>query len=241
MNHILLMMGGTGSRFGADRPKQYTLINDVPLFAYIVYRFDQLKGIDRIVVVTHGDWKEYVDEWCEKTITHIPYDVVKGGENRSQSVRNGLNKLKEHAGEKDVVMIHDATHPYVDEKGITEIIAAVNEYGGATLASRNYDTVYRTDTNGFLEKVEPRELIVAGASPEAFRFGDIYSIYTNASDEELAKMTSAGAIALAHNIPMKVVSAEYLNLKITYRNDMELFLSLLDGYFFKGDQKYTEE
>lgn len=235
MNHILLMMGGTGTRFGADRPKQYTLIKERPLFSYILSRLDRYEKLDSVVIVTHADWYDYACEWSAKALKNITFHVVCGGENRSQSVRNGLKKLAEYAHEKDVVMIHDATHPYVDEKGMDGIIEAVNEYGGATLASRNYDTVYRINENGFLEKVEPRQFIVAGASPEAFRFGDIYKIYTESSDEELSTMTSAGAIALAHDIPMKAIDAGVLNLKITYAGDMDLFLALAENYFFPDD------
>ena len=232
MNALLLMMGGTGTRFGADRPKQYTLIDEKPLFSYIIEKADKIENIDRIVIVSHSDWISYVKEWADKMIELHPFDVVKGGATRSESVRNGLAKISEYAKPDDVVLIHDATHPYIDEPGINAVIEAVREFGGATLASKNYDTVYRTDPQGFLERVEPRESIVAGASPEAFRFGDIYSIYINASEEELASMTSAGAIALAHNIPMKVVLASVLNLKITYPQDMDLFLKLIKGYFF---------
>ncbi|MBQ9249975.1 MAG: 2-C-methyl-D-erythritol 4-phosphate cytidylyltransferase [Oscillospiraceae bacterium] len=232
MNAMLLMMGGTGTRFGKDRPKQYTLIDDRPLFSYIVEKADKTACIDRLVVVSHADWLDYAQEWCEKFVKRIPFDVVAGGENRSGSVLNGLTRLGRYAKRDDVVLIHDATHPYLDPEGVGKVVEAVQEYGGATMASRNYDTVYRTDEQGFLEKVEPREQIVAGASPEAFRFGDIYDIYRNASAEELASMTSAGAIALSHNIPMKVIGTPVLNLKITYEHDLDLFLKLIHGYFF---------
>jgi len=232
MNAMLLMMGGTGTRFGKDRPKQYTLIDDRPLFSYIVEKADKTACIDRLVVVSHADWLDYAQEWCENCVKRIPFDVVAGGENRSSSVLNGLTRLGCYAQKDDVVLIHDATHPYLDPEGVEKVVEAVREFGGATMASRNYDTVYRTDEQGFLEKVEPRERIVAGASPEAFRFGDIYDIYRSASAEELASMTSAGAIALSHNIPMKVIGTSVLNLKITYEHDLDLFLKLIHGYFF---------
>lgn len=232
MNIFLLMMGGSGTRFGASRPKQYTIIDNAPLFSYILKKADAVQAIDRIVIVSHRDWVDYVAEWSEKVLKQKPYAIVAGGDNRSQSVKNGLMSLMDVASDEDVVMIHDATHPYVDPDGIEQIVAAVQEFGGATLASKNYDTVYRTSEAGFLEKVEPRDYIVAGASPEAFRFGDISRIYFGASDEELATMTSAGAIALAYHIPMKVVPANVLNLKITYPGDMELFLQLIHTYFF---------
>ena len=72
---------------------------------------------------------------------------------------------------------------------------------------------------------------MSGASPEAFRYGDLYRIYTQASKEELESMTSAGAIALHYGIPMKVVGANVINLKITYKKDMDTFKGMFHSYF----------
>jgi len=233
VNVFLLMMGGSGTRFGRNRPKQYTLIDDRPLFSYLVEKADQTACVDRLVVVSHADWLDYAREWTARFAARVPFDVVAGGENRSGSVRNGLRKLRGCCADGDVIMIHDATHPYLDSENLAAMIEAVKEFGGATMASRNYDTVYRMDENGFLQNVEPRERIVAGASPEAFRFGDLFRIYESATPEELESMTSAGAIALANHIPMKVISSPVLNLKVTYEHDLALLLKLLHGYFFE--------
>lgn len=228
----MLMMGGSGTRFGAERPKQFTLVHDRPLFSYILEKANNIPEINYITVVSHHSWLDYVQEWCRKIVTNVPFHVAGGGDTRSESVLNGLHSLEEVLSPADVVLIHDATHPYLDPQAVRLVAEAASKYGGATVASKNYDTVYRTDREGFLEKVEPRELIVAGASPEAFRYGDILDIYQNSTPEELQAMTSAGAIALAHSIPMQVIPTSVLNLKITYPPDMDLFLQLVDHYFF---------
>ena len=233
MNILLLMMGGSGVRFGADRPKQFVLVEDQPIFSYILKRYDECACIDRIIVVTHADWKDYVQEWADRLQVGKLHAIVAGGSTRSNSVKNGLSAAADFAGPEDVVLIHDATHPYVDEAGTEQIIDAVMKYGGATLGQRQYDTVYRMDPEShLLKEVVPRSEIVAGASPEAFRFGLIYPIYTESTQEELERMTCAGAIALEHGIRMQVVDANVLNLKITYKGDMELFEQLCRDYFF---------
>ena len=227
------MMGGSGTRFGADVPKQYILVNDMPIFSYILRGYNELEDVDRIIIVSHHDFIDYVNEIKDKINADKVYKVVEGGDTRSESVKNGLTAAAEYSEDDDVIMIHDATHPYVDKKGVSDIIDAVKEFGGATLAQFNYDTVYRMDDDHILERIEPRFNIVAGASPEAFTFRKIYDIYMNSEKEELEKMTSAGAIALAHNIKMKVIRANVLNLKITYQDDMDLFTKLIDNYFFE--------
>lgn len=232
MNILLLMMGGSGTRFGADIPKQYVLIDDAPVFSYILKKYDNIESIDKIIVVSHADWIDYVHEWAEKKKVNKLFDVVKGGSTRSESVLNGLKCAEKIAKDDDVILIHDATHPYVDVEGTVQVIDGVKKHGGATLGARQYDTVYQMDSNLFLERVVPREQIVSGASPEAFTFGKIFEIYTQSTSQELEKMTSAGAIALAHGINMQVVPANVINLKITYPGDMELFKKLIHTYFF---------
>lgn len=226
------MMGGTGTRMAADIPKQYLTIHDKPVFYYIVKRFAAIPEIDEICIVNHEDWIDYVKESIADIDFNCRVQVVAGGNNRSESVRNGLRAVEDMAKPDDVVMIHDATHPYADEEGIRQLIAAVKEYGGATMGACQYDTCYQMNENQEIVKVIPRQEIVSGASPEAFLFKNIYEIYCHASEEELASMTSAGAIALAHNIRMKVIPTKILNLKLTYPEDFRLLQLLLDTYFF---------
>ena len=230
----LLMMGGTGSRFGADIPKQYTNINGVPLFTYILKRIMDIDYIETICIVAHKEWVDYVTDQINQTFTDTDKIIVTiGGNTRSESVKNGLNRLSIISDRNDVILIHDATHPYVDERGTDLVVKAVNEYGGATLGACQYDTCYRMNEEGFIEEIIPRQFLVSGASPEAFKFGLIYEIYSNATSDELDNMTSAGAIASAHNIRMKVIPSNVLNLKITYPGDMEIFKLLAKDYFFK--------
>ena len=168
----------------------------------------------------------------DQAVAHLKYQTpVNGGATRQASVRAGLEALASEA--PDIVLIHDATHPYLDEGSTADAIRATQEYGAATLGRKQFDTVYKTDLEGNLVEVVPREQIVSGASPELFKFGPIHRIYEQAADEELEQFTSAGAIALANDIPMKVVPTDFVNLKITYRHDMELYERLFHGYYFK--------
>lgn len=231
----MLMMGGSGSRFGADRPKQYIVIDGKPVFSYILEKCNTLDCIDKIVVISHNQWIDYVEAWIDKLNITKCHKVIAGGENRSESVKNGLLSMQSFAKDNDVVLIHDATHPYLNDNDVQNVIDAVVHYGAATLGQPQYDTVYLTNDDGMLCKVIPREYVVSGASPEAFLYKVISQIYFNATPIELQKMTSAGAIALENGIIMKVVPMTGINLKITYPQDMELFKKLNYSYFFKKE------
>lgn len=231
MNILLLMMGGSGTRLGADIPKQYIELENRPIFSYILEAHQNCDDIDKIVIVSHKNWIGFVDAWAEWLGADKVVSITAGGDNRSSSVRNGLRAMEGWANDNDVVLIHDATHPYCDKAGIRQVIDAVKEYGGATLGQPQFDTVYMNTDDGFVDQVIPRQLVISGASPEAFTYKAIYDIYCGASEAELEAMTSAGAIAKAHNIPMKAVHSQVLNLKITYPQDLHLLTILLHDFF----------
>lgn len=232
-NILLLMMGGSGTRFGADIPKQFVEVSGKPVFSYIVEKYGRNSLIDAMVIVCHKDWLGFTEEHVKALDPLFPFTVTAGGASRSESVRCGLTAAAQYASDEDVVLIHDATHPYVDEENLPLLIAATKRHGGATMGQCQYDTVYGLDPEtNLLNQVIPRQTVVSGASPEAFVFGKIYSIYTSTSIEELETFTSAGALALAHEIPMEVIPTNLINLKITYKHDMEVFKKLFHDYYF---------
>lgn len=230
--YTLLMMGGIGSRFGAELPKQFTDVAGKPLFTYIVRKLATLDEISGIVIVVNPQYVDDTRRWVASYCPSKVLNVVTGGSSRSDSVFNGLKALDGIASDDDVVLMHDATHPYVDIEGTKKVIENVNVYGSSTLVSCNYDTTYQIDDDNNILSVIPRKYNVAGASPEGFLYRQIYDIYAKTPAEEMEKMTSVGAIALANGITMKVVPTPILNLKITYPEDMKLFLKLYKNYFF---------
>lgn len=191
-----------------------------------------MAAIDAIIVVSNGSYLEETKRWCRLLGRNKVHAVVEGGSSRSASVKNGLLAATDIASDDSIILIHDATHPYVDKKATLNVIEAARRCGGATLGVFCYDTVYELGEDQQVKAVLPRTRVINGASPEAFLYGKIASVYENASEEELAAMTSAGAIALQHTIDMAFVETDILNLKITFPRDFALFRLLAQTYFF---------
>lgn len=58
MNVVLLLAGGVGKRAGADIPKQFVRVNDIPIIVYTLKKFQESQYVDAICVVVHENWKD---------------------------------------------------------------------------------------------------------------------------------------------------------------------------------------
>lgn len=231
-NILLLMMAGKGTRFNYDVPKQFYLIENRPIFSYIVEKLLKVKSITDVIILTNPMYFDYTNEWLNVQGKEKIYRVISGGNGRSQDILAGLEVAYEFAADDDNILIYDITHPFVDEEGIDKLVEAINKNSAATLAEYQHDTVYmiNEDTN-VVEKVIPRTKVIAGASPEGFKFKQIYNIFKNTPKEKLDTLTSAGAVALANNISMVAVETSEINLKITYQSDMKIVEKIFKAYF----------
>ena len=52
----ILLMGGTGARFGSTLPKQFHLLGGRPVFTYALETIQKSGLFDEIVLVCHPDW-----------------------------------------------------------------------------------------------------------------------------------------------------------------------------------------
>lgn len=224
--HLLLMMAGNGTRFGSKIPKQFVTINDEPIFIYLLKQLHTISCIDDIILITNPDYETQTKNWVKEYKINKISNIITGGNGRSKDILKGLQNLKD-VKDDDIVLMYDATHPLVDVEGCEKVVEALHTWEAATLAEYQYDTVYQINKeDGTIKAIVPREEIVAGASPEGFRFKTIFDIYKNASDEELDKMTSAGAIAIKNNLKMATVQTKVVNLKITYSADYDNFCKI---------------
>ena len=98
-NFLILVAGGRGLRMGSDLPKQFMPLAGEPVIMRTIRRFvEAMPGIG-IVVVLHPD---YVDMWhrlCEEHGFDISVRIVRGGEERFYSVKNGLDAISSSAGD----------------------------------------------------------------------------------------------------------------------------------------------
>ncbi|MBK9164714.1 MAG: 2-C-methyl-D-erythritol 4-phosphate cytidylyltransferase [Acidobacteria bacterium] len=176
MNTAIIVAAGSGSRFGADRPKQFLELAGKPIIARTVLIFEASPMIDAIVVVASADFLEETEAVLGKERLTKLRKIVAGGETRSESVHAGLSAVPEGT---EIVAVHDGVRPLVSEDEIERTIRAAADYGAACLSAQMTDTVKVVDGAYVVGTLDRRELRRA-LTPQVFRYEVLKEAYNEA-------------------------------------------------------------
>jgi 2-C-methyl-D-erythritol 4-phosphate cytidylyltransferase len=125
--YALIVAGGTGSRMGANAPKQFLELAGKPVLMRTIERFRSFDVSIKVITVLPEDQLGYWEELQKKYSFSIPNIVVKGGPARFFSVKNGLDKVEDNS----LVAIHDGVRPLVSTDTIKRCFDAAEKFGNA--------------------------------------------------------------------------------------------------------------
>ncbi len=202
----ILVAGGSGQRFGADRPKQFFLCAGKPVVRWAAERLHPHVALLQPV----GDAAGLSEALAG--LDHLP--VVPGGANRQDSVRAGLEALAPHA--PDIVLIHDAARPFVPDGAVAALIDALERADGAIPAVPVGDTLKRAEA-GAITATVPRDGLFRAQTPQAFRFQTILGLHRDHANEPGA--TDDAALFERAGLSVALVPGHEDNIKLTYAED----------------------
>lgn len=220
----IILAGGTGTRLGADIPKQYIEINGKPIISYCLDVFLQHDDIDNIQIVADKLWHEYILQYIS-TAKFKGFSVP--GENRQLSIYNGLYDVKKYSSDDAIVIIHDAARPNVSSEMISECIFAAQKHDGAIPVLPMKDTVYLSENGSTISSLIPREKLYAGQAPEAFKFGKYISANERLLPDKIKKINGSTEPAILFNMDIAMIKGDENNFKITTPADLERFKEMV--------------
>ena len=101
MIYAAVLAGGTGSRMGADRPKQFLEFAGRPVIVHTTEKFLRHEEIDRVIVITPADWCSYTEDLLAGCFGRDGRIIVAaGGETRNETLMNAVAVI-EQEGELD--------------------------------------------------------------------------------------------------------------------------------------------
>ncbi len=206
----LLMAAGSGSRFGAPQPKQYSILAGRPVIRHAAEALLREGGVDALLPICAPDMMATVTAALEGLPCLVP---VAGGATRQASVRAGLEAL---AGDPpSVVLVHDAARPVVPAGTVAALMAALEDHPGAIPAQPVSDTLKRGDGGLILETV-PRAGLFRAQTPQAFRFELLLAAHRGAA----AEATDDAQLLEAAGMAVVLVPGHESNVKITWPEDL---------------------
>lgn len=221
-HYAIVPAAGSGSRLGAEKPKQYLDLLGRPLIFHTLKALTACPDIERVWVVLAPDdpwWPRF--DWSE---LGAKLETVRcGGATRAESVTNGLQAAAMVAADDDWVLVHDAARPCISAAMLDALFADLaQDPVGGILAVPVADTLKRADTEQRVAATEPRDGLWQAQTPQMFRYGllgDALQKCRDVTDE-------AGAVE-ALGLKPKLVRGDATNLKVTYPADLALAAMIL--------------
>ncbi|MDB2373560.1 2-C-methyl-D-erythritol 4-phosphate cytidylyltransferase [Psychrosphaera haliotis] len=235
---LIIPASGVGKRLGAEIPKQYITLLNLPLLEHTLRKFLALPFIAKIVVSLAEN-----DVWFSTlpSASHAKIHIVAGGKERADSVLNGVREANKMGFCN--VMVHDAARPCVLESDIKSLYEnGINNNRSTILGTRVRDTMKRTVANEQGEhgiqgcaaicKTVDRNDLWHAFTPQFCKTEELLTALEQQLDPQGLVNTQvtdeASALELA-GFPVDIINSSARNIKVTEPDDIELATYYLES------------
>lgn len=221
---------GSGTRLGADQPKQYLDLGGATMLertVAVLLGCDWLEAV--LVVVAPGD---VIAATLPGLIGPRCAVVAAGGDTRRASVLGGLADLAARYGATDAdwIWVHDAARPGVDAEALRRLRDALDVDGvGGLLAQPIADTVKRGGA-GRSQGTLAREGLWLAQTPQVFPLG----VLRHALERHPLVTDEASAIEATGRMPL-LVAGSRRNFKVTTLDDLHAMREALSTAAGRAD------
>ncbi|ERM82798.1 hypothetical protein P872_03830 [Rhodonellum psychrophilum GCM71 = DSM 17998] len=210
----IIVAGGNGTRMGASIPKQYLEIGGEPILMHTMKAFFQYDPtINLILVIPVSDFPLW-NSLCDKFDFKIPHQLVKGGQSRFQSVRNGLNSILSTAG---LVAIHDGVRPFVNQSVISRSYEEAAKKGSAIAVINLKDSIRKISGDG-KSNFQDRQDFRLVQTPQTFQLEKIKKAF---EVPESKQFTDDATVYEQQGWQVNLIEGNPENIKITSPEDMD--------------------
>lgn len=212
MKTIIITAGGIGTRMQSDVPKQFLVIDDQPVLMHTLRRFYSFDPKIQIILTLPSDWISYWKELLEKYQCDIPHQIVEGGKERFDSIKNALRM-----SQGNLIGVHDGVRPFVSKKTISECFLTAEKVGAAIPYLPIHESMRQIsgETSVGVNRVE----FVTVQTPQCFQ----REILLNAYEQSFKNsFTDDASVVESNGGKITLVLGNQENIKITTPNDIKI-------------------
>lgn len=230
----VVLSAGKGTRMNSDVPKQYLMLEGMPVLCYSLQAFQQSMAGEIVLVAGEEDLEYSRREIVGKYKFTKVKAVIPGGKERYHSVCLGLEELMKRQEPPDYVMIHDGARPFVDQAVIARCAQAAEQCQACVAGMPVKDTIKIADEHQFAVETPRRSLVWQIQTPQAFAFPLIYQAYRRllkleAAGQPVSVTDDAMVVETIFKKQVRLVEGSYKNIKITTPEDLEIARLFLTG------------
>lgn len=228
-----ILAGGQGTRMGnVPMPKQFLMLNDKPIIIHTIEKFLLNPRISTIIIASPKEWINYTNDILMKfNIPSANVVVIKGGEERQDTIMNIVQYIKDEKGlnDDDLLVTHDAVRPFLTHRIIEENIDMGFQYGAVDTVIEAVDTIVESQDREFISEIPRRDVMFQGQTPQTFNIKLLEELYNKLTDDDKAILTEACKIFTMNGKQVKLVRGEIFNIKITTPFDLNVANSIIKG------------
>ena len=220
---LILLAAGDSKRLKSSTPKPFNIVNNKTLLEHSINAFKNFTEIKKTIIVYNKKHKKYLDKLkLNKTLKIV------GGKTRQESTYKALQKIEGMGCKK--VLIHDSARPFPSKELIKNIIHKLKKNHVVLPIIKINDATKRAEKNIIFKNIERSSLRFA-QTPQGFTFSKILEKHgdniNESFDDDSALFTNYGEKVLT-------VNGSKTNLKITDKEDLDIFRSLKKGNTYNG-------
>ena len=219
--YVIFTAGGSGTRMKSAEPKQFLLLDGLPVLHRSILAFVDACPDLKVVTVLPREHISLWEDLCTKYPLNVPQRIVEGGITRFHSVKNALAKVPDGV----VVAVHDGVRPLVSGALIKEMFSQMRSCRALIPVLPVTDTLksLRRNSDGRIVATgdpDPDRSRVFGAqTPQMFLSEELRAAYELPYD---LSYTDDASVAARYGIPLSYIDGERNNIKLTTPEDMEL-------------------
>ena len=222
MNKVtgIILLAGNSLRYGENSNKNLELLNNEYVFLYSLKVFLQNDNIDEIILTIRDVDYNFVKGIISKINLNKDVKLVIGGNSRKESVYHALLVAK-----GKYVVIHDAARPMIKDEYINKCLNALEIYDGVVTGTKVKDTIKITNDKGEIVSSTKRINTWAAATPQAFKRDLLVILHEKYLNDDT--ITDDSMLLEKDNYKVKIIEGDYVNIKITTKDDMEYLKTLI--------------
>jgi 2-C-methyl-D-erythritol 4-phosphate cytidylyltransferase len=223
--YLIVMAAGSGTRMGAEMPKQFIELGGKAVLQMTIERFMAACPDIKVVTVLPEAHIEYWRNYCLERNFNCPQILVKGGITRFHSVKNALSKIPDGA----VVAVHDGVRPLVSVEFVKEMFMKAENLPALIPVLPCVDTMkVLLNKDGELVTAEgqtvDRSVLYGAQTPQMFHSEILKSAYQQAFD---TAFTDDASVVLKNGKNLSYLIGERFNIKLTTQDDLVLAKAIL--------------